>query len=75
MSEHEPDLMNRPSAATYLGVKEGQVRRYEKRGDLPVADTVMLGGQRRPMYKREDVERIKQQREQTAINRSSSVED
>lgn len=70
MQEPEP-LMNRPAAAIALGVQEGQIRRYEKAGKLPVVDVVMLGSQRRPLYRASDVEAIRQEREKVAIKRGS----
>lgn len=70
MQESEP-LMNRPEVAEYLHVKEGQIRRYEKRGELPVAGVDMLGTQRRPLYRRVDVDAIKAKRERVAIKRGS----
>ena len=63
MQETESELLNRPKAAVFLGVKEGQIRRYERRGELPVADTQMLGQQRRPLYRKSDLEAIKAKRE------------
>lgn len=71
MQEPEP-LMNRPQAADALGVKEGQIRRYEKAGKLPVADVVMLGSQRRPLYRASDVEAVRLEREKVAIKRGST---
>jgi hypothetical protein len=58
MQNQESELVNRPTAAKMLGVQEGQIRRYEKRGELVVADTQMLGQQRRPLYRKSDVEAI-----------------
>jgi DNA-binding transcriptional MerR regulator len=63
MQNQESELINRPAAAKMLGVQEGQIRRYEKRGELAVADTQMLGQQRRPLYRKSDVEAIKAKRE------------
>ena len=59
----DDELLSRPAAAALLGVHEGQIRRYERRGELPVAETQMLGRQRRVLYRRSDVEAIKIRRE------------
>lgn len=63
--------MNRPEAARALGVQEGQIRRYEKAGKLPVADVVMLGSQRRPLYRASDVEAVRLERQKVGIKRGS----
>jgi DNA-binding transcriptional MerR regulator len=66
-----PELINRPDAAKFLGVKEGQIRRYEKRGELPVADTQMFGQQRRPLYRKSDLEAIKAKRDKLGTTESA----
>jgi len=73
MQNDEPkDLLYRNEAAELLGVQEGQIRRYERYGVLPVAENEPHGGQRRPLYRRADVLAIKQIRERNARSKGSS---
>jgi len=57
----ESDLISAAEAARILGVSREAIRQREQSGSLVPAQVDYHGGQRRPRYRRADVEALRRQ--------------
>jgi DNA-binding transcriptional MerR regulator len=56
-------LVDAAEVSRILGVKRSTVHKYEERGKLVPAETRYEGLRRKPMFRRSDVEKLRQPRE------------
>lgn len=69
----DEDLVTGAEAARILGIPRSQVAKYDERKSLPLARLEMEGKRRKPLYRREDVLRIKEYREARAALKAQAA--